>query len=273
MLKIFLSTIILVISLNASTLSENIINIIGYKEYRINKGLINHLFKNKKSFYKNDSLNYISVIEVLKNNGLLKLSFNKPKNLKIIFKITDNPIKSLKVISDSLKALGYYHYFTKQLVYNEETKLTWTISLKTEAAIDPLILSKELFKHNCLLVDIKKEGNTKWMYTINTSGSTLFKAKKMQNGEKVNFRKPLKPYFLQVDKYSKSINILSKSRNQWFPYVVFYDTNLNILEIVKENSLHKNISLSIPEETKYIKIHDIYTLSNLKRGLSVIIKE
>ena len=273
MLKIFLSTIILILSLNASTLNEKIINIIGYKEYRINKGLIDHIFQNTQSFYKNGSFNYISIINTLKNNGLLNLSFNKPKNLKITFKIIHDPIKSLKIISDSLKSLGYYHYITEQLTHNKNTKSTWIIKLKTEAAIDPLILSKELFKHNCLLVDIKKEGDTNWMYTINTSNSTLFKAKKMLSGQKVNFRKPLKPYFLQVDDYATGINILSKNGNQWFPYVVFYDTHLNILEIVKNDSLHKSINLVIPEETKYIKIHDIYTLSNLKRGLSVIIKE
>lgn len=272
MLKIFLSTIILIASLNAASLNERIINIIGYDEYRINKGLIDHLFSNKKAYYKNGSLNYILVMSKLKHNGLLRVGFNSPQNVEITFNISHDPIKSLKIISDSLKALGYYHYFTKKLVYDENTKLTWTITLKTEAAIDPLMLSKELFKHNSLIFDVKKEGNTKWMYTINTSKSTIFKAKKMIKGEKVDFRKPLKPYFINIDK-AASINILSKPGNQWFPYVVFYDTHLNILDIVKEDKLYKSIRLEIPEETKYIKINDIYTLANLKRGLSVIIKE
>jgi len=33
------------------------------------------------------------------------------------------------------------------------------------------------------------------------------------------------------------------------------------------------VSLSIPSQTKYIKITDLYTLDNIKRGLNVMIKE
>ncbi len=113
MLKIFLSTIILIASLNAASLNEKIINIIGYDEYRINKGLIDHLFSNKKAYYKNGSLNYILVIEKLKHNGLLKVGFNSPQNVEITFNISHDPIKSLKIISDSLKALGYYTILLK----------------------------------------------------------------------------------------------------------------------------------------------------------------
>ncbi len=272
MLKIFISTIIFLVSLNANSFNQKIVNIIGYDEYRVNKGLIDHLFSNKTTYYKNGNLNYIAVIEQLKHNGLLKVGFNSPQNVEITFNITHDPIKSLKIISDSLKALGYYHYFTKKLTYDENKNLTWTINLKTEAAIDPLMLSKELFKHNSLLLDIKKEGFAKWMYTINTSNATLSRAEKLIAGEEVDFRKPLKPYFIEVTKAS-TINIESKPGNEWFPHIVFYDRHLNILNIVKEDKKHKGIKLEIPKETNYIKINDIYTLANLKRGLSVMIKE
>ena len=157
-------------------------------------------------------------------------------------------------------------------MYDDNSALTWTINLKTEAAIDPLMLSKELANHNCEFLDIRKEGYTKWVYTINTSNSIISKAEAITAGEKVDFRKPLKPYFVKVQN-AKSIDILSKPGNQWFPQVVFYDSHLNILDIVKENNKHNNLQLEIPEETTYIKIEDIYTLANIKRGLSVIIKE
>lgn len=272
MLKIFVSTIILFVSLSANSFNQKIINIIGYDEYRVNKGLIDHLFSNENSYYKNGSLNYIPVIEKLKHNGLLKVGFNSPQDVTITFNVNHDPIKSLKIISDSLKALGYYHYFTKQLIYDENTNLKWTITLKAEAAIDPLMLSKELFKHNSLIIDIKKEGYTQWMYSINTSNSTLSRAKLVIAGEEVKFRKPLKPYFIKINK-ANSINILSRPGNQWFPSIVFYDKHLNILNIIKEDNKHTSINLEVPEDTRYIKINDIYTLANIKRGLSVTIKE
>ncbi len=272
MLKLFLSTIILIASLNASSFNEKIINIIGYDEYRINKSLIDYLFSNKNAYYLNGSLDYISVIEKLKYNGLLKTAFKSPKNLTITFKINADPIKSLKIISDSLRALGYYQYATKKLIYYKNTNLAWTITLRAQAAIDPLMLSKELFKHKCLLLDIRKEGDTKWVYVLNTSNSTVSKEKLIIAGEKVDLRKPLKPYFIKVNNVN-SVSITSKSGNQWFPYIVFYDKHLNILEIVKKNKKHKEINIKVPYDTEYIKINDIYTLANLKRGLSVLIEE
>ncbi len=272
MFKIFISSIILFASLYANSFNEKIINIIGFNEYSQNKGLIDHLFSNEKQYYNNNSLNYIVVMQKLKDNGLLDMGYNEPQNISITFNISNDPIKSLKIISDSLKALGYYHYFTKHMLYDENASLTWTINLKTEAAIDPLMLSIELAKHNCKFIDIKKEGYTKWVYTINTSNSIISKASLLTVGEKVDFRKPLKPYFIKIDT-ARSIDILSKPGNQWFPQVVFYDMNLNILNIVKEDSKHNNLQLEIPEETRYIKIKDIYSLANIKRGLSVIIKE
>ncbi len=272
MLKKFCLILICTIVLNAEGFNQKIVNIIGYNEFNENRGLIDHLFSNKAAFYKNGSMNYVAVMQQLKSNGLLRVGLDEPKHVTITFQISHDPIKSIKIVSDSLKALGYYYYFTKNLVYDEEKNITWTINLKTEAAIDPLMLSKELAKHNCQFNDIRKEGYTKWMYSINTFNSILPKAKLITSGEKVDFRKPLKPYLISVDKASKII-IASKPGNQWFPNIVFYDKHLNILDIVKEDKKSKALQLEIPEETKYIKVNDLYTLANIKRGLSVIIKE
>lgn len=272
MIKKLLLILITALALNATSFTQKIVNLIGYDEYRINKGLIDYLFSDESKYYSNGMINYIQVMEKLQENGLLKVSFNTPMSMTITFNINHDPIKSLKIISDSLKSLGYYHYFTKELIYDEEQNIKWTINLKTEAAIDPLMLSKELYENRCFIFDIKKEGLTKWLYTIDTSNSILSDAKKILANEKINLRKPLKPYLLEIEN-EKRLNIISRPGNQWFPYVVFYDEHLNILEIVKENNEKKGIRLAIPSYTKYIKIEDIYSLSNINRGLSVLIKE
>ncbi len=272
MLKKICLILVSTIVLNASGFNQRIINIIGYSEYNENRGLIEYLFSNKSVYYKNGYIDYLTVMEKLKSNGLLKVGLNGSKNITITFQISHDPVKSLKIISDSLKALGYYYYFTKSLIYDKNKNITWTINLKTEAAIDPLMLSKELAKHNCLFNDIRKEGYTKWIYSINTSNSNLSKAKIITANERINFRKPLKPYLIKVNNV-KEININSNPGNQWFPNVVFYDKHLNILDIIKEDKKSKSLKLEIPKETKYIKINDLYTLANIKRGLSVLIKE
>lgn len=272
MIKKLCLILISAVALNAASFNQRIAYIIGFGEFNENRGLIEHLFSNKSEFLKNGSMNYIAVMEKLKENGLLKVGLNSPKKVSITFLISHDPIKSMKIISDSLKSLGYYHYFTKELVYDESKNIIWTINLKTGAAIDPLMLSKKLATNNCQFDDIRNEGYTKWIYSIDTSRSTLSKAKQLIAGEKVDFRKPLKPYFIKIDRAS-SLYVASKPGNQWFPQIVFYDVHLNILDIVKEDNSKSSLSLRVPEETRYIKIDDIYTLANIKRGLSVMIKE
>ncbi len=273
MIKKILISVFLVISLNANQLlNEKIENLIGQESYLTHKNLINFIFQKEYEYTTVDGLNYQAVLKTLKDNGLLNLAFDEPKNIEITFKTTNNPLKSLKILKDTLKSLGYYYYFTKHTVYDGEKDLTWTIKLKTEAAIDPLILSEELSKQDCKILNISKESDDKWVYELNTEDATLYDAQYITNNEKVVFTKPLSPYFIKIDNASQ-INITSRTLNSWLPYVVFYDKNLNILKVSKEDKVFRRLTLSIPENTRYIKISDLYTLFNIKRGLSVLIKE
>ncbi len=252
-------------------LHDKIKNLIGEQEYTTHKNLINFIFKNKQNYQYNESLNFISIIKKLQENGLLKLGFDTPQEMLIEFQINNNPMKSLKILKDTLKSLGYYYYFTKNTQYDGNNNLIWTIKLKTEAAIDPLVLSNELLKKDCRMVDISKEGN-KWSYAIDTNFANLKDASYVTNNERVTLKKPLKPYFIKVDP-AASLYVASRVLNKWFPNIVFYDKHLNILKVVNEDKVHRNIKIPMPQNTKYIKISDLYTLINIKRGLSVIIKE
>lgn len=273
MIKKFLISVFLVLSLNANeALNEKIENLIGANSYKTHKNLINFIFKQDYKYTTVDGLNYQAILKTLKDNGLLNLAFNSPKDIEITFKSSTNPLKSLKILKDTLKSLGYYYYFTKHMSYDGQSDLTWTIKLKTEAAIDPLILSDELSKHDCKILDISKEFEDKWVYELDTEEATLQNAVYVSNNEKVVFTKPLSPYFIKIDKASQ-INISSRTLNKWLPYVVFYDKHLNILKVSKRDKTYRRLNLSIPENTKYIKISDLYTLFNIKRGLSVLIKE
>lgn len=279
MLRLCFVSLLLFYSLFANELensSDNLLhdkikNLIGEAIYTEHINLINFVFKNKQNYQYNENLNYISIIKTLKENGLLHLNYEEPKDILIQFKINNNPLKSLKILKDTLKSLGYYYYFTKTSVYDGDKILNWTIKLKTEAAIDPLVLSNELLEKDCRMIDISKEDD-KWIYTIDSNFASLKDAVYVSNNERISFQKPLTPYFIRIDK-AKTLYVASRVLNRWFPNIVFYDKHLKILKVVNEDKVHRNIRLSIPEETRYIKISDLYTLINIKRGLSVIIKE
>lgn len=263
--------IVLTITLNANVLEEKIENLIGQNDYIRHKNLIKYIFQDESKYYNGYNINYRQLVKTLQKNGLLKLSLGEPKDIFIKLTTNHDPIKSLKILKDTLKSLGFYYYFTKNLKYDKNS-LVWQIKLKTEAAIDPLILANELYKQNCKVVTIKREGEYKWEYGIDTSFSTLNNTVDIISNEKKILRKPLKPYVLKVDKVNKLI-IFSRVLNNWFPNIVFYDKHLNILKIVKKDKVHRKVSLNVPENTRYIKIDDLYTLINIKRGITVITKE
>lgn len=271
MFKILTILLFISISLNANLLHDKIENLIGEESYEKHLSLINFIFKDNDKFYYEEKFEFDLIIKELKKNGLLTLSLDTPKDILVEFRANSNPLKSLKILKDTLLSLGYYYYFTKTISYDGSSNLIWTIKLKTESAIDPLVLSKELKNSSCSINNISRDED-KWIYELDTQNAILSDAIYITNNEKVSLKKPLKPYFIKVEKASKLV-IMSKVLNTWFPSVVFYDKDLKILKVTNKKKSHRNLTISIPESTKYIKISDLYTLINIKRGLSVFIKE
>ena len=96
--KIFLFfTIVFTVIVNANSLDDKIENLLGSSEYKIHYKLLNLLFKDQENFYNAKKLKLINILAVLKSNGLLKLKYEKPRELVIEFNISDDPVKSLKI--------------------------------------------------------------------------------------------------------------------------------------------------------------------------------
>ncbi len=262
--------LILIIALSImanADLEEKIKNIIGDRDFNTHRNLINHIFKNESSFITNNQLNYTALTQELENNNLLKLSLGSTRDIEITFNTNNSPKVSQKILNDILKSLGQSNFITKEsVVVNDNLK--WTVSLKTAAAISPLKLSQELQLRNCNIIDIKREGDYKWNYSINTNGSVLNKVEDLSVTNKLSLKKPLKPYMIKISKASK-ITIIPNTGSSWYPNVVFYDKDLNITGFFEEASLHKSLKLDVPNNTKYIKIDDLNTLANIKQGINI----
>ncbi len=256
---------IFIINLNAD-INTAIKDMIGYKAYSINKNLINFIFKNKNSFYSDENINYIKLSQTLKNNNLLNLKLPYSTYINIEFAFINPSSLALLETKDILKRYGYYYYFTNSL--EKGNNLIWKIKLKTSNIIDPLILAKELEKRQAKLINVVKKGNNHWYYEINSANIQSKKAKDLINSDQVSLKKSFKPYILKVAN-ANTINIQSKKGNNWFPNIVFYDDKMNIIDIHKDYEEKTNLELDVPEDTKYIKIDDIYSLYNLKRGILI----
>ena len=180
-------------------------------------------------------------------------------------------MKSIKILNDTLKVLGYYYFFVKKIEYQNQL-LTYSIFLDVESIVDPYKLIVELQKHNFVVLDIHKETNDIWSYRLNTSHILKNDIEHISTGEKIVFQKPLDDYFISIDNKATNIFVRSKRLNHWYPYIVFYDKSLNVIDLVKENKMYKSVKVKIPQGTKYIKITDLFTLANIKRGLTITIK-
>ncbi len=262
--------LILIITLSvllSANLDMKVKDLLGNSDYNTHKNLINHIFSNEANFYTNNQIDYTKIIQELSNNGVLKLNLPSTQNISITFNVNKYPKKSSKNLGDILRALGQHNFIVQEeIVVNNNLK--WTIQVKTAAAISPLRLSQELQSINCRIVDIKREGDYNWNYSIDTSDSSVYRAEDLINNKELSLKKPLKPYMIKVSN-TKVITIKSSSGNIWYPNVVFYDEALNIIGIYEENSLHKSLRLEVPNNTKYIKIDDLYTLANMKQGINI----
>ncbi|MGA1931715.1 hypothetical protein ACH5BF_03210 [Arcobacter sp. YIC-464] len=262
--------LVLIVALGI-TLSANINtkvqNLLGVETYNTHQNLINFIFSQKSAYYTNGQLNYTLVTQKLQDNNLLKLNFPSTTYINVNFILKGEEKKALFILKDILKSLGHYYYFTQEANHNEND-LFWSIKLKTDVAINPLRLSQSLDKANSKILNIIKEGSSNYTYVIDFTNSELAKVEDLKFNSQITLKKPFRPYMINVAN-ATSINIDSHIGNRWHPNITFYDNSMNILEVVKEDSFKKSFKVDVPVDTSYIKIDDLYSLSNLKRGISI----
>jgi len=245
-------------------LTHKIKSFIDLDVYDKNRKFIEIIFSPKSKYYANERVNVVKVISTLKDNGLLNLYFKKPKELNIHFKTSGSPLFFVKLMSDSLRNIGYYRYVTTASNLNN-AEFTWSISLMSEYATDPQILQKELLKSGCKIVNIERNSPTDWVYTVDMVSGYL-NIQTLEAEKEVKLKRSLYAHWLNSSKI-KELRITSSSRNNWYPYIAYYDRKLHLLKVIKQDDKCKDMFLNIPKCAKYIKISDIYTLKNVKDEL------
>ena len=229
------------------------------------RAYIDIIFSKKDDYYTVDGgVDSVKIIETLKENGILNLFFKEPREINITFKTEGTPLFFVKIMSDTLRNIGYYRYVTEEsnLKYSE---FTWKISLTSEYSTDPIILSKELKKNGCKIVDVIRESATNWTYVIDMKNAML-NTKILKDGVQIKLKRSLYSYWLDVSKI-KTLQISSSYRNSWYPYIAYYDKSLKLLRVIKKDTRRRVITLDMKENTSYLKISDIYTLKNIKDAI------
>ncbi|MBL0686317.1 MAG: hypothetical protein JJV95_00480 [Sulfurospirillum sp.] len=267
MVKFVVVFLFLTSSLWSTLLEDKIENFIGEEEYKTQKNLLHVLFKNEKLFLHDDNrVNDIKVLDQLKESGLLKLFYKKPQELHLSFQTKKNSLIFMRVINRSLTSMGYNYYLTKRVLKNSDNFI-WEIVISTEHVVDPLIFAQRLEERGCFMESVERVEEHKWLYKINSDNITK-EAQKIETNIVYDLKKPIKPYWINVNGI-KSISFVSRLVDRWHPSIIFYDDKLHITRDYKKDSITNKLKLEIPIDTKYIKVTDLYTLDNIKRGISV----
>ncbi len=239
----------------------------GQKEYNIQKNLVGILFEEENLFLHADgSVDEMRVLEKLKQSGLLKLFYEEPQELSLSFVTKENPLIFMRVINEALFSMGYNYFLTERAVKSLDS-FVWDIIISTENIVDPLILSKELEARGSFIESVERRGESEWRYVINTDNIRV-KAQKIEAGMKTDLRKPIKPYWILVEEI-KTISFSSKIADRWHPSIIFYSDKLHIISDYRKDSPTNRLKLPVPIDAKYIKVSDLHTLDNIKRGISV----
>ena len=249
-------------------LTQKIKSLVDTEVFVRDKAYIDIIFSQKEDYFTNDGrVDSVKVIQTLKENGILNLFFKKPCEVNISFKTEGTPLFFVKIMSDTLRNIGYYRYVTEESNL-KNLEFTWKINLTSEYAADPLILSKELNKSGCKIVDVIRESATNWTYIIDMKNARL-NTKVLEEDVELKLKRSLYSYWLDVSKIKK-LQISSSYRNNWYPYIAYYDKSLNLLRVIKRDAKRRRITLDMKENTHYVKISDIYTLKNIKDALILI---
>lgn len=267
MVKLFFVLFVLFVDIFSDELLDNKIkSFISKTKYIENKDFIDIIFSPSNAYYMSSRIDDVKVIKTLKDNGLLNLFFDKPKEINLKFKTSGSPIFFLKIIGDSLRYMGYYRYLTTESNLNA-SEFTWSISFTSEYATDPLVLQDELLKRGSKIINITRESQTSWIYSIDMNNAHL-DLTKLEAGQSVELKRSLYAHWLDVSDVD-SLSIKGSFRNNWYPYITFYDSSMHLLKVIKDDTKKVGLNLEIPPHTTYMKLSDLYTLKNIKDPLQI----
>ena len=247
-----------------SALIQKIKTFVSEESFSKNKEFIKLIFSPKTDYYIQERVDVVKIVETLKENGLLNLFFDKPQELKLSFKTSGSPLFFVKIMGDTLRNIGYYRYVTVESNL-DASEFTWIISLNSEYATDPQVLQQELSKSGCNITDIQRNSNNDWGYSVDMSNGYL-NIETLEDSIDITLKRSLYAHWLSVSKV-KNLVINSSFRDSWYPRIAYYDKQLHLLKVIKQNSKTRTLSLQIPKCAKYIKISDMYTLKNVKDDL------
>ncbi|WP_305862777.1 hypothetical protein [Helicobacter cholecystus] len=269
MVRKFFFFFILVGGLFGNNLEDCIENFIGKQAYYTNQNFIKKLFKDEKKFINEGQIDYFLILKTLKDNGLLELMFSEPSELQITIKAKSKPIFLTRIINSTLSSIGY-SYFTISKAKYEQGEVELTFSLVTEHILDPVIFLNELRKRGMISLSVKRDNLLHWEYNLEIQKWITLGSTPLLKQARFDIKKISGEYWFDVQAPGVLYIKKKNTRIGWFPRIVLYDKNLQILEIITQNSFAVESEIALNEKTAFVMVTDLNNPARLKYGLSVV---
>jgi hypothetical protein len=260
-------------ALFGDAINDKVRALVDPQSYVTHQKLIEIIFKNKREFLAEPNrADSVKVAATLKENGLLDIFYKDgPHNLSATFRSTKSPMFFLKAVSDSLSDLGYN--FTRiSAMRSDPLFFEWTISYRSDHAIDPAQLSKRLAAFRVKIDDISKQGND-WRYLLSAKNPNLPEAVALEtkhtSDDPLLVQNTSGEYWVKLPPYSATnrVGIRKKSGGSWAVYAVFYDDALQPIQTAVSANAIKAFISPFPENAAYLKITDNDIAVTLQNGL------
>ncbi|MDY5556778.1 hypothetical protein [Helicobacter sp.] len=249
-----------------------IMQLLGAESYKVNQKFIDRLFSNQGYFLdKQGQPDLYKISKTLKQNGLLGLKFKQPMELEIAFVIDENPQTFVSVLYDVLDTMGYYYFLVKQSLLQEK-QFKFVLSMNTEYAIDPTLLQEKLAEYGYKVQSIERTNISQWNYAVAEMQNLKYPKAIVLTPNEMHFSANLRGEYWYVVAGGKKLDVKSSNNIAWYPKIVFFDAQLNVIEIVSSEKLMREIQKEIPKGAKFVKIVDNYLPITTKNGLEVVMQ-
>lgn len=268
-IALWLSLCLFQASARADMIDEIVENLIGKDSYQTNQNFIKRIFAKKDNFYESGHPNYFKITQVLKENGLMYLGFQEPLEVSISFKAKTRPIFLTRAINNILSSVGY-SYFTISKARYIDGEVHLTFSLVTEHSVDPVIILAELKKRGITARKLIRKNRANWSYELEVINSSIINAVALKNNERLELKNIAGEYWLSVSKPGILSIMKKNTKIGWSPRIVFYDKDLQILEILTQKDFTASTNVNITGKTSFVMVTDLNNPARLKSGITVM---
>ena len=248
-------------------LDDRIQNFIGEDMYKVNRNFIDKIFQDRQLFFQDGVLDNKKILETLKSNGLLNLKFDSPKEVNIVFSSHTSPIFLLRTVNSVLASMGYSYFEVKKAEYDGGIA-SIVFGFASEYMIDPLIILEEMNKRGYIFNNVKKINQQAWEYDVTLFDSRLSNAKNIELGDSIDLKEVSGEYWLQISDVWGNMSIIANNVD-WKPKIVFFDKNLQIIDILKKHTNITNITFNVLKDVRFILVSDSKNPTALKSGIRV----